>query len=436
VTLSSALQPRPILLFAYTALVYGVFRNNGMYDAVGLLFVILGFSFLVLAAVWTLQKKKNSLPSPLLACTLVLFLILGATKTPGIYLQSQLYAVLFFYTHIFLLLLTLLVYALPTSRWERVRPYVFFLAILFALIFQLLLPSSSPTPFVDVFVISQESAAHLLQGRNPYTTQTSDIYAGVADFGFHHFGYHYPPASLYLLAIGYFFFGDVRYTYVFALMVTTWILWKIARRSLPASSSELLTLLFLYSPRTLFVLEQAWTEPLLLLLFALSFFLFSRGYQNAASFAYGYMISLKQYLLFFLVHWLILERRLSRLILGLGVLLLTVLPFLILAPKGLWNSAMSPHLHALFRSDSLSISSLLYRLFDIKIWSLSGIFIGALCTPLTFFLFRKLHPLQGYLFAVSITTYAMFLFGNLAYANYYFFIGGMMLFLIAFSPAK
>ncbi len=49
----------------------------------------------------------------------------------------------------------------------------------------------------------------------------------------------------------------------------------------------------------------------------------------------------------------------------------------------------------------------------------------------TFLLLRKLPKPLGYLYAVTVITFAMFLLGSQAFANYYYVVSGLLLFLIA-----
>ncbi len=424
------------LLFSYVALTLGVFTKNGMYNLMGLLWVLASFLSLLSAAFLAL-RRRTSLPPPQGCFTgaLLLFLGLGMLKMPGIYLQSQTYAVLSFYTSLLLIPVTILFYVRPTPWKERVRSAAFFSMVIIASGLRVGMLSASPSPFIDVFTITQESAAHLLMGLNPYTTPVSDVYHGITDFGFHAVGYHYPPASLYLLAMGYALLGDVRYISLLCEGVVAFVLWSVARRGSSRRVAELLVLLFLYHPRSLFILEQGWTEPLILLFFSLFLLLRMQGKHTLAAMAYGYFLSLKQYLVYFAVHWFMVERRFHRLALGMVVAGLTVLPFLLLDARGFSDAAIASHLHAAFRADSLSLSAVLYRMFGWKLWALSGAVVGGIVAPVAFFLFRGLPGMRGYLFAVTTTTFALFLFGNLAYANYYYFVGGLLLFLLAVYSA-
>lgn len=421
-----------LLLCSYVSLALGVYQNFGFYTPVALAWIIFSFLCLLGAGYFAHKREPTQSPSPvLLACALLFFLVLGARKVPGMYLHSQTYAILFFYANLLLIPVIIFFYLIPRGWKERMRLAIFCVALLIAFGFRGAMPLASPAPAIDVFVLIQESARHLLSGLNPYTTTIPHVTQGQEYFGYHFTYYHYPPASLYLLSMGYLLLGDARYTYVACEFVIAFALWTLARRRMSQHATELLVLLFLYHPRNLFILEQAWTEPLILFCFALVLLFRERGRDAYAAASYGYMISLKQYLIYFVLHWLMIERRRRFLALGMGVTMLTFMPFVFVDGPGFWHATVSPFLEAGFRRDSLSISAALYHGFGASIKALSGSVVGALAATLTFFAFRKLPIPQGYLFAVIITTFSMFLFGNLAFANYYYFVGGLLLLLMA-----
>ena len=205
--------------------------------------------------------------------------------------------------------------------------------------------------------------------------------------------------------------GDVRYGYVVAEAGVAAVLWWLARRRWQRPVAELLPLLFLYHPRGLFVLEQTWTEPLILLFFALFLLQYERGKRAWAAAAYGCMLSLKLYLLYFVFHWLLVERNWRRLLLGSAIATITVLPFLLLD----WRSFLAGVLYVVkgpFRLDSLTIFGYLapvLGLYPPKIWTVG---VGAVVAAALLPLLKKMPPLRGYLFAVTITMFAMFLFGS------------------------
>jgi len=137
----------------------------------------------------------------------------------------------------------------------------------------------SPRPFIDVFVFQQEGAAALLRGLNPYQLGFRDLYAASGETlrwygpGIVHDGrvwaYPYPPLTLLFEAPFLKILGDVRWANVVALAVAAWAIARIHGGVL----GEVAAVFLLFQARTFFVLEQAWTEPLVLAAFAASLWL-------------------------------------------------------------------------------------------------------------------------------------------------------------------
>src|SRR5579864_1360056 len=127
-----------------------------------------------------------------------------------------------------------------------------------------------PPQRVDVYLFQQDAAAALLHGTNPYSITHQNLYArqssffygpGVVKDGRVDFGFQYPPLSLLAILPG-FMLGDLRYTYIAALLLTAALLVRIRfnRTTLIAVA------LLLLSPVTFYVLSRGWTEPLVLLM--------------------------------------------------------------------------------------------------------------------------------------------------------------------------
>ena len=83
---------------------------------------------------------------------------------------------------------------------------------------------------------------------------------------FTHFGY--PPSVIYCNCISWRLFGDVRGVWMIFDVLAALLMYALARRCNPGRKGErlcqLLPLTFLFLPRSLFVIEQSWTEPLVI----------------------------------------------------------------------------------------------------------------------------------------------------------------------------
>ncbi len=415
------------LLASYVALIIGTHHNYGFYTPFAFVAVVASFLCLLWAAATASQDRgtERHFPEWLAFLVLLLFLLLGARRLPGMYLQSQPYAVLYFYCTLLLIPLLTFAYLLPCKG--RVRQWIFGVAILIAFAFRIAMPSASPKPIIDVFVVIQESAAHLLEGMNPYDTPTSDVY-GNRPYSF--LGYPYPPASLYPLVLGYALFGDIRYVYILSEAIFVAVLWYLARPRWKSEMTELLVLLFLFQPQSLFILEQSWNQPLILLFLSLALFFKERRRPLLAAASYGYMLSTKHELLFFVVHWFLIERRWRYLVFGIVVGGATLIPFLLWNPLLFIERAIWAALTASLPPGSLGIPTFIRHVGGPALGAWTGVAVGGVACVSTMFLFPKVQPSIRFLFASTITTFTIFLFGTHAYANNYYFVSALIIFLL------
>jgi hypothetical protein len=159
--------------------------------------------------------------------------------------------------------------------------------------------------------------------------------------------------------------------------------------------------------------------------------LYASGNRIAAAAAYGFMVSLKQSMAFLVVPGLLLERRLSYLLVAVGVAIVTLVPFAIWDLESLWTQGLLFHMKTGYRPEALTVFAPFAAVFDYaptRSWNLG---VGAIVTVVTMAACRRMPPLTGFFWAATATMFAVFLFGNKAYTNYYYFVGVLMLFLIA-----
>jgi hypothetical protein len=139
---------------------------------------------------------------------------------------------------------------------------------------------NTPAPFIDVWVWHNEAIRALLGGINPFAITMPNIYANPQHYydaslvvnGRVLTGFQYPPVSLYFAIPG-FLLGDVRYSMLFAMTVAGACM-AYAR---PGPLSATAMALWLFSPGCFFILEYSYTEPMLVMLLALTVFCAVRG---------------------------------------------------------------------------------------------------------------------------------------------------------------
>jgi hypothetical protein len=287
---------------------------------------------------------------------------------------------------------------------------------------------ASPAPAIDVWTVHQQGADAIVHGRQVYAPgaiSASDTGALVREIDI----YPYPPLNVVLTAPAYAATGDTRWAQLVSILIGAALLRATAqRRGWRHPVPDLLMACLLFHPRGLFVLEQAWGEPLALPLLGGFTLAWSSGRSRLAAVMLGLLCALKQHYLLYLPALALLP--------GIGVagaaiafatLLATYLPFALSAPLGLWNAVVVHHLKNPFRADSLSITA---RLADagiaLPVWpgfAASLASFGALAaTP------RKLGPL---LLASSLTFLVFYLLGRQAFCNYYYLLGATWLFAAA-----
>jgi hypothetical protein len=432
--------------FAIVAIAGALVSGNGRYTHLAIALLLAAFGALAVLARDTLREAEagaERLPAtgaeadsahrswePALAIALLLFLGLGLATKPGEFVQGPWYRAV----------LALVSLVLGGAVWavflhRELRPAVgravFIAGVISGLGLRIWMLQVSPAPVIDVFVEFQESAQHLLAGLNPYTVPVSDVYRGTQDYGYRLLGYAYLPANLYLQTAGYAFTGDFRYACIAAEAVVAFALYQLASPAQGRRVAMLIVLLFLFHPRGLFVIEQGWTEPFIAGAFALFLWLRARRPESlAAAAAYGYMLSLKQYLVYFVLHLFMIERRGKALAVAAMTGLLTCVPFLVWDASSFFTYAVKFQLETPFRPDGLTIVSLLHRLFG---FTAGKWLAGLVGLAVALYTYRRFLPLGllGYLFAVTLTTFAIFLFGSQAFCNYYYLVSVLCLFLFA-----
>lgn len=319
-----------------------------------------------------------------------------------------------------------------TGASEKFARRRFIILVIFAAAQCLLMLKSSPRPAVDVFVSQTEGSQGLLEGKNVYSMEFTPSYQGhVAD----HYGY--PPASFYPVFASWYLFGDVRVAWIICQFLAAFFLYRIARRARPEDMlfAQLLTLALLFLPKGLLVVEQSWTEPLVLATmggFALAWTAGARS--RLLGLAMGLWLSSKQYVvlavpfLFKLVR-LRLTAWLAAALTGIAL----VLPFAIWDYKSLLNDVLLFFLKSEGRADALSIYGALLRHHIAVPWQIvTFLWLGGLA----FFTLKMRRDLAGMLFSTACMWLFFFLLGKQAFLNYYHLTTYALLLAAAAAPEQ
>jgi hypothetical protein len=257
------------------------------------------------------------------------------------------------------------------TRWHR--PALLGLAGLFGVWFL----RHSPRPHIDVYEFQDLACRALAEGGNPYALRFTNIYGDASPFyapglsvnGVLQFGFIYPPLTLLLDWPAWWLFGDFRAALWTAFVLTgAGALW-LGRT--PTGGHPrigwLAAAVLLFTPRGLFIVEQGWTEPLVLAGLAATL-LTARHRPQALPWVLGLFLQIKQYLVLAvpLVPLLLPQpwtwRQLRAVAWrALAVVVALNLPFLLWSPADWWRSVAMVQVLQPFRADSLSYLALWSR---------------------------------------------------------------------------
>ncbi len=260
-----------------------------------------------------------------------------------------------------------------------------------------------------------EGAQGLFEGRNVYSMTFTPSYEGeVAD----HYGY--PPAAFYPVAAAWRLFGDVRAAWVACQLLAVFFLYRLARRVHPERLrfARLLTLVFLFLPRGLLVVEQSWTEPLVLASMGAFALAWASGVGSAGSGALlGLWLSSKQYAVLAVPFLLKLAwRRVNLWLWAVAVGALLALPFALWDFQSLMDDVLLFFFSSEGRADALSLYGALLRHGIALRWAVvTPLWLGGLA----FFTWRTRRDLAGLLFGTASMWLYFFLLGKQAFMNYY-----------------
>ena len=283
---------------------------------------------------------------------------------------------------------------------------------------------ASPSPAIDVWTVHQQGADAILHGRQVYAPgaiETLDTHSHAREID----TYAYPPLNLLLTAAAYAVTRETRWAQLVAIVLGAALLRATARRrGLRDPLPDLLMACLLFHPRGLFVLEQAWGEPLALPLLGGFALAASAGRPRLAAVMLGLLCALKQhYVLYLPALALVPGIGLAGVAIALATLLATYMPFALSAPAGVWSAVVVHHLKNPFRSDSLSLTAMLSDAgIVLPSWLGFAGSIGALSA--LFWTPRRLGPL---LFASTLVFVVFYLLGRQAFCNYYYLLGATWL---------
>ncbi|MGD0464347.1 MAG: hypothetical protein ABSB74_17830 [Tepidisphaeraceae bacterium] len=311
-------------------------------------------------------------------------------------------------------------------------PLMFIMAGAFFFAGEIAFNTYAKFPGIDVFNFQATGTWALSHGLNPYSFRYPSVYppdtpyygAGVVDAqGMLTVGFPYPPLSLLMVMPAHLIGGDVRYALVIAMGLSA-VLMASAR---PGRIGALAGAVFLLTPRAIYVLDLAWTEPLLVLTFSLTMFCACR-WPKGLPWCFGLYLSTKQYAVLAIpLLPLLLDgprpRKSFRDALAKACLVVAAinLPFFIWNARAFFRSTVEFQLLQPFRTDALSYLVFVYNHtggWKLPIWTS----LPPLALAIALGLRRAVHSPAGFAAAATLVHLAFFAFNKQAFCNYYYFV--------------
>ncbi|MBS2021723.1 MAG: hypothetical protein JST92_04895 [Deltaproteobacteria bacterium] len=283
-------------------------------------------------------------------------------------------------------------------------------------------------PWIDVYLFHTRSVEALLHGQMPYGAFTPNIYKGMPfyapevltpDGAQVHLGFPYPPLQLLLALAPQRLLGDYRYLHILAIGVScALMLWMK-----PGMKSRVAVAVFLLAPWMILVMEQGWTEPLLVLFFSLTMVAALRA-PRMLPFALAGVFAIKQYavalapLVFLLVDD---RKRAWRIVIQSGLLAAaTLVPFALWDWRGLVNDLVLFLVRQPLRPDSYNWTSLVWTHWRVLIPQ--GLAFASLVAAVLLTVWKGPRGPLGFASGTMLGFTLFFGFSKHAFYNYWFFL--------------
>jgi hypothetical protein len=414
--------PHPgALLLGWVGLSWGIAHVNGYFSAVSITLVLAG-SLIVVVGVTIGPRLPGWLLPAGIGGVAVLELI-----TPLVHLQtSHPYA-----SGVAWLIGTVLaglataatgLLLLGTGRGHRAAGAVLLVVGAIALAGDACVVGSAPDPGIDVWTLLQASASGLVHGQDLYR-QTWPHSTGLTDV------YPYLPGSTLLTFPAWAIFGDVRAADLVALPVAAILCWRLRQTGMATSrlarATPVLALALVAYPRATLVPQDAYTEPLLLVLLIAMVASVLGGHPTLAVIFLALALASKQHIALLLpvaawwpaFGW---RRTLAATGLGIGI----VSPWLIAGPGALWHDAVISTLDFPVLRTALDVPALLAHHGIVVGFALTA--AGLLGAYLVIGL-RVARTAQGFVTGCALVLLAVDLTNKQTFFNHWSLVTGLLI---------
>lgn len=298
--------------------------------------------------------------------------------------------------------------------------------IIFFIFLSLLTIFGSPKPVVDSFVILKEAPQKLLQGQNPYNSMYSRVYRNIdPDY------FNYLPLSIIYFLPFVAILNDPRYGLLLAMIGTYTLLNRLQKKNTP--QKYLYSSLFLFAPRSFYMIEHAYLDTLIFFLFVLAFYLQEKKKYNYFAVMLSAFFLLKQNIAILLPLFIKKIFQKKETIILFSAPFLSVLLFFLWNPQSFIRNIVTVNQPnglimkgAPFQM-SITIPNIVFQLFNIPLASMQLVFMVcallALIVTFCIFLDKKLTPNRK----IILILFFGYFFSYHAFFNSYYLV---LLFLI------
>lgn len=392
--------------------------RDGLYSPLAV--ALLGVAVIATIVAIACGNERSRFATPILFACLLMQLGLLLTDFPGSHHEPHTWRDYRTFLALIVVAISLLVVAVRAPR----AAFFGFLAIYLTAGTWLL--RKTHEPFMDVFVFQRDACAALMHGTNPYTMTYPDLYGadgsyvygdGLSRDGRLLFGFPYMPLTLWWNLIGHVTVGDYRFGQLIAVAIAALLIaaTRWSRVSILAAT------MLLFTPRGFFIIEQGWTEPLLVMLLAGTMFCAMRS-PKLLPYAFGMLLASKQYaaLLIPLVPLLTDWRNWRFHLKAIATACVVTLPLVFWNFSAFWDNAVVLQFRQPFRDDALSFAAALSRAGVPKLHTAIAV-IAALAVAV-FCARRANRSGNSFALGVAITALTFFSLNKQAFANYYVFV--------------
>jgi hypothetical protein len=420
----------PMLLISFLFGIAITFAN-GSYTNGAIMFVLLGVGLSVFCLIESASNRESNGRSSTLLFVCIWLGLVGI----GFFATNEdllMYPVRAWTTgrHALIANLVLLATYLPflSGRWREPKAVQILRFAAFAVALTvggLDVIKASPTPRIDVWTVQQSGAQALLDHKNPFQVVAQH---DTGPRGGEDVPYVYAPGQLYVTLPAYWLGKDVRYTMLAALLLAgigMRIITGRARTGLPSIAEDAPTLFMWLMTKTFFILEQAWIDPVQIMLITFTFMSYVLRFPSFITAALlGLVLPAKQTMFWAVgLVGVILRFNKRDWLTTIGVGGALILPFALSDFRALKYANFDFVNQLPARTDALTFNSWYLYKFGTQLPGSLGFLLAGIVAAFSMW---RLRGSVGRLGIALTSTYSFFFaFNKWAFANYYFAVASL-----------